>query len=268
MNWATKTYQSQTLAAEWPELESVADRQDRIPGFSTAILKTKKAFLIGGGGMNSGVATGLARKGIGEIRICDPDLVEPSNLNRQAFFKDDLFKPKALCLAKNAAREGFLGTVCVGHFVAFDESTAPILADGVNVAVVGVDNNATRCIASRFFRERGIPAVFAAVNEAANFGYVFVDDAEGPCIACVFPRTAEAIGQRQPCQPSPASIDILHVLGGMVSHAIECLVMERPRAWNFRSVDLVGNGPDPVGNAQRRPDCALCGERHDGGMKP
>lgn len=256
------------MAAEWPELESVADRQDRILGFSTATLQTKKVSLIGAGGLGGGIATALARKGIGEIRICDPDLVEPSNLNRQVFYKDDLFQPKAFQLAKNAAREGFLGTVCVGHYVAFDETTAPVLADGVDVAVVGVDNNEARCIASRFFREKGIPAVFTAVNESANFGYVFVDDAEGPCIACVFPRTAEAVKQRQPCRPSPAVIDILRVVGGMVTYAIDCLVMDRARGWNFRSVDLVGNGPDTVGKAQRRPDCAICGSQHNGGGKP
>jgi molybdopterin/thiamine biosynthesis adenylyltransferase len=255
------------LAAESAELESVADRQDRIPGFSTAILKTKKVLLIGAGGLGGGIATALARKGIGEIRICDSDLVEPSNLNRQVFYKQDLFKRKALRLARNAAREGCLGTVCVGHFVAFDETTGPVLSEGVDAVAVAVDNNSARCVAARLFREMKIPAVFTAVNEAANFGYVFVDDAQGPCIGCMFPRTAEAAGQRQPCQPTPAGIDILRTVAGMVTYAIDCLVMGRARGWNFRSVDLVGNGPDPVGKAMRRPDCALCGGRHDGGME-
>jgi molybdopterin/thiamine biosynthesis adenylyltransferase len=239
-------------------LESVADRQERVPGFSTAILQKKRVLVVGAGGLGGAIATALARKGVGELHICDPDVVEISNLNRQVFYEEDLYQPKAFCLAKNVARESFLGTVCVGHYVGFDATSGPILVDGVDVAVVGVDNNQTRAIATRIFRKAKVPAVFTAVNEAASFGYVFVHEVGGPCLACVFPRTAAA-GQRQPCQPSPAVIDILRVVGGMVSYAVDSLLMDRPRGWSFRSVDLVGNGPDPVGKAQRRPDCPLCG---------
>ena len=109
LNWATETYRSQNLAAESADLESVADRQDRIPGFSTTLLQTKKVLLIGAGGLGGGIATALARKGIGEIRICDQDLVEPSNLNRQAFYKDGPVQTQSVRSREERGPGRFLG---------------------------------------------------------------------------------------------------------------------------------------------------------------
>jgi adenylyltransferase/sulfurtransferase len=252
--WPVKTYRSNRI-----EFENVADRQDRVPGFSTAKLQNKKVLMIGAGGLGSAVAIPLARKGIGELHICDNDHVEIANLNRQEFFEEDLYQPKAFCLAKNAARAGFLGTLCVGHYVGFDNESAEILTEGIDVAVVGVDNNLTRLLACRFFREKKIPTIFTAVNEEANFGYVFLQVPGGPCSVCVQPYIADADDERRRCQPSPAVIDILRIMGGFVIYAIDSLVMDRARAWNFRSVDLVGGAPDIVSQTVRNPKCRLCG---------
>lgn len=46
-------------------------------------LKTKKVLICGVGGVGSFAAEALARSGIGNIDICDYDIVDYSNLNRQ-----------------------------------------------------------------------------------------------------------------------------------------------------------------------------------------
>lgn len=46
-------------------------------------LKKKKVLICGVGGVGSFVAEGLARSGIGHITLCDFDVVDESNLNRQ-----------------------------------------------------------------------------------------------------------------------------------------------------------------------------------------
>ena len=214
-------------------------------------------LLVGAGGINGEIATGLARKGYGTLRICDHDVVELSNLNRQHFFQADLYQPKALSLARNAARQGYLGTGCIGHFTSFDEHSADVLATSADVAVVGVDNNRARRFASVLCRARRIPVVFAAVNEASDFGTCFVQEADGPCLACVFPRIASA-ASHQPCRESPAGIDILKMIGGAVLRAVDSLVMAQPRGWNLRELSLSGPTGDAMYTVQARPDCPLC----------
>jgi len=44
------------------------------------------------------------RSGFKNLKIVDFDVVEPSNLNRQFFFLDQLGRPKVLALKENLAR--------------------------------------------------------------------------------------------------------------------------------------------------------------------
>ena len=256
-NWTTRRCESPVLNGE--EGESVADRQDRLPGFSTVRLRNSRVLLIGAGGLNSAVAGPLVRKGIGWLEICDGDVVEVSNLNRQHFYPDDLYWPKAHRLAANAAREGQSGANVLGHYTHFDDQSAPLLMRGADVVVCGVDNNVTLAIAARCCRTFGVPVIFSAVSETADFGWVFVQEPTGPCVGCVYPGIADAGIERQPCRPVPAAADILHVLGGIVLYAIDSLLMQRPRDWNFRSVHLVGSTPDVIDRVTPRAGCRLCG---------
>lgn len=56
----------------------------------------KKAVvgIAGAGGLGSNIAISLARVGVGKLIICDFDVVEPSNLNRQQYYVSDLGKFK------------------------------------------------------------------------------------------------------------------------------------------------------------------------------
>lgn len=57
--------------------------------------------IAGAGGLGSNVAVHLVRSGIKNLTIADFDLIEPSNLNRQFYFKDQIKKPKVEALAEN-----------------------------------------------------------------------------------------------------------------------------------------------------------------------
>ena len=69
-----------------------------------ARLKRAAAGIAGCGGLGSAAAIALARVGIGRLRLADFDVVEPSNLNRQQFFVDQIGRPKVEALAENLAR--------------------------------------------------------------------------------------------------------------------------------------------------------------------
>lgn len=60
--------------------------------------------VAGLGGLGSQVAIALARLGVGALVLADFDIVEPSNLNRQQYFIDQLGMPKVDALAGTLRR--------------------------------------------------------------------------------------------------------------------------------------------------------------------
>ncbi|HIJ78509.1 MAG: sulfur carrier protein ThiS adenylyltransferase ThiF [Desulfobulbaceae bacterium] len=60
--------------------------------------------IMGLGGLGSTVALALARMGIGSLILADFDLVEPSNLNRQQYFVDQIGLKKTEALKDNIGR--------------------------------------------------------------------------------------------------------------------------------------------------------------------
>ena len=74
-----------------------AEEQDKI--------KNLKIAIIGVGGLGAPVAEGLARLGVGELRLVEPDSYEVSNLNRQiGAYLDTIGRNKAEVLAETARR--------------------------------------------------------------------------------------------------------------------------------------------------------------------
>lgn len=67
--------------------------------------KTKRAKIgiAGAGGLGSNIAISLARLGVGNIKIVDFDVVEPSNLNRQQYYIKDIGEFKVNALKRNLA---------------------------------------------------------------------------------------------------------------------------------------------------------------------
>ena len=78
------------------ELESVMAAR-HTPGIHEK-LKKSCVGIAGLGGLGSSAAIALARVGVGKLILVDFDVVEPSNLNRQQYFVDQLgmFKTEAL----------------------------------------------------------------------------------------------------------------------------------------------------------------------------
>lgn len=67
-------------------------------------LKQATVGVAGVGGLGSAVAVALARVGVGRLVIADFDVVEPSNLNRQQYFIDQIGQYKVDALVCNLRR--------------------------------------------------------------------------------------------------------------------------------------------------------------------
>jgi molybdopterin/thiamine biosynthesis adenylyltransferase len=247
-------YQTKEIKPKLGE-RTIFHRQNLIPNFEQMGLADSQLLFIGAGGINGEVAEGSVRKGAGHIIIADGDIVEITNLNRQKFHKEDIGKNKALCLAKNLAKDATGSTTieAYGHY--FEELRAKGKQFDADVVVCGVDSDKTRAFVSRDFIGRA-PVIFIAVSEDADHGYVLIQEKGGrPCFHCLYPDNDQ---RRMSCTPAGAVKDILKVVGGIALYAIDTLIMPRKRDWNYRHISLAGFAPDTTKRIKPRQDCPIC----------
>ncbi|MBN2409365.1 MAG: sulfur carrier protein ThiS adenylyltransferase ThiF [Candidatus Aminicenantes bacterium] len=69
-----------------------------------SILQKSTVGIAGAGGLGSNAAVSLARAGLGTLIIADFDRVEPSDLNRQYYFREQVGKLKVEALLENLKR--------------------------------------------------------------------------------------------------------------------------------------------------------------------
>ncbi|WP_291984006.1 ThiF family adenylyltransferase [Luteitalea sp.] len=215
-------------------------------------------LLVGAGGLISHVAPALARKGVGAITVRDDDEVEASNLNRQFFLAEDVGYNKADALVARLAAVCTAPATLTAVPLRLEDALragVPLRAD---VAVVGVDNNPARVLASRHFRAIGVTAVFCAVSADADHGFALVQEAGGPCPACLHPDAAD--DARHPCPGTPAALDILQAVGAIATYAVDSCLMARPRSWNYRRLSMAYPAADGATFLRRREGCRLCGD--------
>jgi molybdopterin/thiamine biosynthesis adenylyltransferase len=231
------------------------DRQKKIPGVDQEIFSRSHVLCIGAGGIISMIAPTLARKGIGRITLVDDDMVEPSNLNRQRFYMKDIGENKAVALANNLVSECIVETEIQGVPLRLEDAVARDIDLSCDVAICGVDNNPARVAASRHFRGLGVPVIFTAVSINADHGYVFVQEKGGPCIGCLFPDMVN--DDRYPCPGTPAIADILQAVGALVIYAVDTLLMNRIRSWDYRRISMADGTLDGATRVPARQDCRM-----------
>ena len=254
-------YRTKHLQPRTKDERAVSAPQQKLTGYDQEARARAKVILIGGGGLGGESGEAEVRKGIGTLVIFDHDMVELSNLNRQFFFEEDLGNPKAHALAANLSKHGFLGSVIEGYALCFEDALALGIAVTGTVAIVAVDNSPCRIAASVYYREQAVPCIFCAVSEDASHGYVFVQEPGKACFGCLFPD--EVNDGTYPCPGTPAVKDILKVMGGIVSYALDTLIMKRLRCWQYMEIFLDGSVSHRTGTIARRLDCQLCGEAQE-----
>ena len=249
------TFSRTSIRLKGKAIHGAEDRQSKIPGFDQAVYSSSSLLFVGAGGINSQIAPTVARKGIGRITLLDDDMVEASNLNRQRLYIKDIGSKKAIALARNLQPECIAKTQIRGIAFRFEEVIARRIDLSCDVAICGVDNNSARVAVGRYFRARGVPVIFTAVSNDGDHGYVFVQDKDGPCIACVFPDMTD--DDRYPCPGTPAIADILQAMGSLAVYAVDTLLMIRPRTWNYRRISLSDGTCDGATRVPARGGCRM-----------
>ena len=123
------------------ELESLISA--RHTPFVYEKLKQSKVAIIGLGGLGSNVAISLARMGVGKLKLIDFDHVEPSNINRQQYFLDQLWMYKTDAIEETLKRINPFVKLEKVPVKITEENIAQILED-YEVIIEAVDGAVTK----------------------------------------------------------------------------------------------------------------------------
>lgn len=128
-----------------------------------ARLKCATVGVAGLGGLGASVAWALARVGVGRLVLADFDVVEPSNLNRQQYFVDQIGQYKTDATLANLARVNPY-VVATTHTVRLAPSNVPVIFRDVDVLVEAFDTaDGKAMLAETFCRAfPGRPIVMAS----------------------------------------------------------------------------------------------------------
>ena len=131
-------------------------------------MKRATVGIAGAGGLGSAIAVALARIGVGHLILADFDIVEPSNLNRQQYFIDQIGLPKVDALAANLGRINPYVKVTT-HNLRLTSHNVPEIFAAVDVMVEAFDRASEKAMLIETFRS-GFPSVplVAASGVAGN----------------------------------------------------------------------------------------------------
>ena len=170
--------------------------------FSIAALGALRAAhvgIIGAGGLGSNVAMMLARSGVRNITLIDPDIVDASNLNRQAYFPDDVGAPKVLALARHLTVLEPAMQLVVHELSVTCENAEQLLA-ACPIVVEAVDDAETKALLYEVFaREKDL--YITASGMAGVGGAVIVSRRPRPNVAAVGDFTLAVDDAHPPLAP-------------------------------------------------------------------
>ncbi|MBR5881894.1 MAG: ThiF family adenylyltransferase [Mailhella sp.] len=152
-------------------------------------LLRSRVFIAGCGGLGGHVAALLARSGVGAFVLCDPDVFDESNLNRQMFCTEAaLGRSKA-----EVCRESLLGMASYldiqAHAVAVDAENLPGLMEGCTAVADGLDSVPKKVMLEEAAANAGLPFVHGSVNREE--GFAFIEAAGGRRLAAMWPDAKE-----------------------------------------------------------------------------
>lgn len=159
------------------------DRVERLIGMDNlARLAKKRVGVIGLGSGGSFVALSLAMSGVGQFVLIDPDTLEETNVPRHAADRRYLGWNKA-----EAAADLIRGRNPDAEIEVWDGKFEDHLdaMDGLDLLIVGVDNENAKYRINQHCLELRLTAVYAGVYERGEGGdAAIIRPYDGPCYAC------------------------------------------------------------------------------------
>ncbi len=120
-------------------------------------IRTTRVAVLGVGGLGGPLAENLVRAGCQDLVICDYDIFDESNLNRQICTIEDIGKRKIDVVAEFLQKID--PEVSVRKFFKITSENIASAFEGVKVIALTLDDPATSIFIAREARKRGIPMI-------------------------------------------------------------------------------------------------------------
>jgi adenylyltransferase/sulfurtransferase len=243
-------------------------------------IRHARVLVVGCGALGSALAETMTRAGVASLTVVDRDVVEVTNLQRQALFDEEdaaLARPKAV--AAEARLRRLNSDVGVRGIVAdLDAALASRLVGAADLVLDGTDTFETRYVLNDVCLRAGVPWVYGACV-AAHGAVLAVRPGKTPCLRCVLGErpapgtgeTCDTTGVVAPIVQVVAGIqaaEALKLLAGRAEALVDGLVTVDLWAGTFEVARLAGRGPWCPSCTERRydyaeaplaPAAALCG---------
>ena len=230
------------------------DRQMMVEGWGEdgqRRLAASTGFIAGVGGLGSPVAIYLAAAGVGRLVLCDLDILDLSNLNRQILYTDaDVGRPKATAAAA-ALRRLNEHIEIVEHVERMTADNIDELAGSSDLIIDCLDNFPTRYVLNDLCLRRRLPMVHAGVW-GLQAQVAFLQPPDTACLRCLFPEAPPSskfpvVGATPGIAGTLQAMEALKYLSGIGTNLTDRLLMFDGLDGVARSVRL-----------RRDPDCPAC----------
>jgi adenylyltransferase/sulfurtransferase len=214
-------------------------------------LKNSTVFIAGAGGLGSPVSIYLAVAGIGNIRICDFDSPDWSNLNRQILHNHNRIGTNKAVSAKQTLTE-------LNPHITVTALTDKIVAENVD-ELVGkadlimdcMDNFPTRYLLNESAIRKNIPLVHGSIWGMEG-RLSFLSPPETPCLKCMFPEappseTFPVLGATPGVIGTLQAMEAIKYLTGIGDNLKGKILMWEGKKVEFRKY-----------KAYRDPECPVC----------
>jgi molybdopterin/thiamine biosynthesis adenylyltransferase len=122
------------------------------------------AVILGCGGLGGYLVEELARLGVGQLRLIDPDVFEEHNLNRQLLSAPDAIGAPKVEVAAARVRAINPAVTPIPRQCAFTRENGRELVQGAAVVLDGLDNFPARLELVEVCRETGVALVHGAIG--------------------------------------------------------------------------------------------------------
>lgn len=172
--------------------------------------------VIGAGGLGGPVAYALAAAGARALTLCDHDVVDLGNLQRQVqFTTGDLGRAKVEALADELVRRGARRGALRPLALRFAADTADRVLDGVDVVVEGSDDPATKFAVNDAAVARGLRFAIGGVER--HGGQVFAGRPGAACYRCLFEGPPAGSDPAPSCADAGVLGAAVAVIGGLLA---------------------------------------------------
>jgi molybdopterin/thiamine biosynthesis adenylyltransferase len=128
--------------------------------------------VVGCGGLGGHVIELLARVGVGELTLCDGDVFEETNLNRQRLCREDRLGMSKALAAQEEVRLMASHVITHAHAAYANADNLPAMLHNVRAVVDCLDGIAARKLLERAAHAQGIPFIHGAVAGLEGFALV------------------------------------------------------------------------------------------------